>query len=215
MERKPALRDLMDAIAAGATAEAGQLLDAQPQLAAASMSEGATRQTARANFLAALGCYVYAGDTALHVAAAAWSPELLRRLIDAGADPTARNRRGAGPLHYAASGNPDSARWDPDAQARAIAVLVAAGADPNAADANGTTPLHRAIRTRCAAAVEALLRAGADPSVRTRNGSTCERLASVASGRGGAGSPAAKSQQARILELLADQPVNRTVAPLR
>ena len=198
----PSVRDLIEAIAAADPAAALRLIDNDPSLAAQHLSSGATRAEPRANFLPSLGRHLYAGDTPLHVAAAAARPDLLRRLIAAGADTAAKNRLGASPLHAAASGNPDSPRWDPDAQAEAIAVLLSAGADPNGADNNGTTPLHRAIRTRCAAAVEALLNGGADPAIRTRNGSTPMRLASVSSGRGGSGSPNAKAQQARILDLL-------------
>ncbi len=197
------LCDLMASIAGGDEAGAERRLQEQPGLATGQLAEGASRQASTANFLPGIEAYLYAGDTPLHAAAAARSVRLLRRLLEAGADVAARNRRGATPLHYAATGNPDSPRWDPAGQAQAIAMLVAAGADPNAADKNGTTPLHRAIRTRCAAATEALLRAGADRALRTRNGSTPLRLAGVTSGRGGSGSPRAKAEQARIRALLA------------
>jgi hypothetical protein len=199
---QPTVRDLLEAIARGDTAGALRLVDSAPELARGALGKGATRADARANFRPGLGGYLYEGDTPLHTAAAAKRAELLARLIAAGADMMARNRLGATPLHYAASGNPDSPRWNPAAQAEAIGVLVAAGADPNATDKNGSTPLHKAIRTRCAAATEALLKAGADPAIRTKNGSTPLRLAGVTSGRGGSGSPAAKAQQAQILALL-------------
>lgn len=199
---EPTVWDLIEAIAASDLGEADRLLDAAPDLAIGRLEEGASRQQATAYFRPALGRHLYAGDTPLHVAAAAWRPDLLRRLLAAGADVMARNRRGATPLHDAASGDPDAARWDPAAQSEAIAILVAAGADLNAADHNGATPLHRAIRTRCAAATDALLGHGADPAIRTRNGSTAETLASVSSGRGGSGSPRAKDQQARIIARL-------------
>jgi hypothetical protein len=204
-DRPPTLRALIEAIAAGNEAEARRMLTAAPALATAALGEGAGRQTAGAHFLTALRCYVYEGDTALHVAAAAWNTAVIERLVALGADPRARNRRGGEPLHYAASGDPQSERWNPPAQAAAIGALLAAGADPNAADKNGTTPLHRAVRTRCAAAVEALLQGGADATIRTRNGSTPAALATVSSGRGGAGSPEAKAQQALILERLGQE----------
>ena len=203
--RSPTLRDLMEAIATGDVAEAERLLAATPDLATDQLVDGATRQEPLKHFLPTLECYLYKGDSALHIAAAAWQPELLRKLIACGAKVMVRNRRGATPLHHAASGNPDSSRWDPLAQAATIAMLIAEGADPNATDDNGSTPLHKAIRTRCASATDALLRLGADSAIRTRNGSTCRKLASVPSGRGGSGSRQAKEQQARIVELLGRQ----------
>src|SRR4051812_42058712 len=68
--------------------------------------------------------YMYGGDTALHMAAAASRPDMIERLLAAGADVRARNRRGAEPLHYAADPN----RADPSEQASTIRFLIAAGA---------------------------------------------------------------------------------------
>src|SRR4051794_3999415 len=65
---------------------------------------GASRQSARDYFLEPIKHYVYAGDTLLHVAAAAYAMDAARALVLAGADVRARNRRGAEPLHYAADG---------------------------------------------------------------------------------------------------------------
>jgi ankyrin repeat protein len=97
---------------------------------------------------------------------------------------------------------PGSRGWNPAAQAATVACLIAAGADPNALDKSGVAPLHRAVRTRCAAAVAALLKGGADPRRKNKNGSTPMLLASQNTGRGGSGSREAKSEQARIVELL-------------
>ncbi len=146
--------------------------------------------------------YVYAGDTALHVAAAGYRVEILRLLLDMGGDVSARNRRGAEPLHYAADGGPGSRSWNPSAQAETVRCLIEAGADPNATDKSGVTPLHRAVRGRCAAAVSALIRGGADVQRPNRRGSTPLQLASRATGRGGTGSPESKAQQAQILTQL-------------
>jgi hypothetical protein len=197
-----ALRQLMKAIAAGDEATALALLDGAPALATAALAQGATRAAVRENFLNEIAHYVYAGDTALHVAAAAHRPEVARALIAVGARLYARNRRGATALHYAADGGPGSPGWDPAAQAATIALLIAAGADPNATDKNGVTPLHRAVRTRCAAAVGALLAGGADVARTNGNGSTAMMLAVRQTGRGGSGSPEAKAQQAEIIALL-------------
>ena len=153
-------------------------------------------------FLEDIQHYVYAGDTALHVAAASYQEEITAELIARGADVRARNRRGAEPLHYAADGVPGSSHWNPAAQAATIEYLIDAGADPNALDKNGTSPLHRAVRNRCAAAVGALLKGGADPDAANRSGSTSFELATQATGRGGSGSTAARTQQKEILRLL-------------
>jgi ankyrin repeat protein len=203
MDADASLRRLIRAIVAGDDAAVERLLRDAPDLARAALAEGASRTSAAAaNFLPSVGCYLYVGATALQIAAAAYRPELCRRLIAAGASVAAKNRRGWTALHHAADSHPNQPHWDPGRQAQTIAALAAAGADLNALDGNGTTPLHRAIRTRGAAAVAALLEAGADPAARTRNGTTSLRLANVTSGRGGSGSPRAKAEQARIVELL-------------
>jgi ankyrin repeat protein len=145
---------------------------------------------------------VYAGDTALHIAAAAYEPDIVRELVRAGANVAVTNRRGAAPLHYAVDGNPGSARWTPASQLETVTCLVRLGADPNAADKNGMTPVHRAVRNRCAAAVKALIELGADPHATNRSGSTAWQLAHWTTGRRGSGSAAARVQQQEILELL-------------
>ncbi len=85
-------------------------------------------------FLAPIGHHVYAGDTALHLAAASHRPAIVQRLLAHGANALARNRRGAEPLHYAADGAPGHARWDPEGQSRVIEQLIAAGAAPDVRD---------------------------------------------------------------------------------
>ena len=198
------LRRLVDAIVANDAVSFSELIDGSPALAIASFTEGATRQAARPSlcFIREIGHNIYAGDTALHFAAAAYRQEMATQLVKAGAKIHARNRRGGEPLHAAAFGNPDSPGWDPAAQTLTIEFLIGAGADPNAQNMDGATPLHRAVRTRCAAAVRALLDHGADPTIRNKNGSTAMNLALHTTGRSGAGSPAAKAQQQEILQLL-------------
>lgn len=195
------LRRLMSAMASGDGPAALGMLSASPALATASLKQGATRSAATENFLTEISRHIYAGDTALHVAAAAHRPEIARTLIGLGADVAARNRRGATPLHYAADGSPGSHRWNPAHQAETIAVLIASGADANAGDKNGVTPLHRAVRTRSAAAVSALIDDGADARRQNGNGSTAIMLATRQTGRSGSGSPEAKAQQAEIIRL--------------
>ena len=193
---------LARAISAGNSAGATQLLAQTPALALVRVEQGATRLGPGGYFLDDIRHYVYAGDTALHIAAASYQVVVAQELIDLGADVHAKNRRGAQPLHYAADGGPGAAHWQPDAQATMIGFLIDVGADPNATDKNGVAPLHRAIRNRCAAAVRALLDGGADPQLQNGNGSTPMKLATANTGRGGSGSPEAKAQQAEIVRLL-------------
>jgi hypothetical protein len=174
----------------------------QQRFAVQAIRVGASRADAPAYFLDAIHHHAYAGDTALHAAAAAYQTGATRLLISHGALVRARNRRGAEPLHYAADGVPGGPRWNPAAQRAVIECLVAAGADPNARDMNGVTPLHRAVRTRCSAAVNALLDSGADPGLRNGHGSTPLHLAVQNTGRGGSGSSAATHEQREIITLL-------------
>jgi hypothetical protein len=199
-----AFRALVRAIVVGDRAIATKMLAVSPELARMRAAKGATRQEAESYFLDEIGHYLYAGDTALHIAAAAYRERIAMDLIARGADVRARNRRGAEPLHYAADGMPGSRAWDPRAQAGTIVRLIAAGADPNAVDKSGVAPLHRAVRARCAFAVRALLESGADPNARNKNGSTPMLLATRTTGRGGSGSPEAKAQQQEILRLLGE-----------
>lgn len=202
MEGDTALRRLMTMIASSEDPAVLDFLSASPAVALSALKQGATRMSAVQNFLRDIDHYIYAGDTALHVAAAAHRPGIVRELIRHKADVRANNRRGATPLHYAANGNPQSPWWNPATQSATIDVLIASGADPNAVDKNGVTPLHRAVRNRCAAAVRALLDGGADGRRPNGKGSTPMMLAIQQTGRGGSGSPEAKAQQAEILALL-------------
>jgi ankyrin repeat protein len=196
-------------VAAGDTAAASRRLAASPDLAMACLKEGAARHNLEGYFLDEIKHYLYAGDTPLHVAAAAYREEIARKLIAAGADVRARNRRGAEPLHYAVDGGPGSPTWNPGAQAATVASLIAAGADPNAVDRSGVTPLHRAVRTRCTAAVKVLLESGADIRCKNKNGSTPMQIANRTTGRGGSGSPEAKAQQVQIVRLLEQHGASR------
>ncbi|MCU1360531.1 MAG: hypothetical protein JWN99_1820, partial [Ilumatobacteraceae bacterium] len=193
---------LMRAISDGDRATASRSLVDAPDLATAALAIGGTRTTAEDFFLGRLRLQLYSGDTALHVAAAAYDSQLARELLAAGADVRAKNRRGAEPIHAAVTGAPGSDTWDPRRQVELIRCLVEAGADPGATAAGGVTPLLRAVRNRCSAAVRALLDAGADPRHRNDNGSSALDLAGLTTGRGGSGSADAKDEQATIIEML-------------
>ncbi len=105
----------------------------------------------------------------------------LQLLLDAGADPDARDPWGRTALAYAASA----------ANLFAVRLLLDAGADPNTADSAGVTPLMVAADRAAdpvsdalsAAVVRELLRGGADVRLRDRAGRTAtpyvgDRLAS-------------------------------------
>jgi ankyrin repeat protein len=148
----------------------------------------------------AIAHWIYAGDTALHVAAAGYRMKIAELLLAAGADAgAAGNRRRSQPLHYAADGYLDGPFWNPDRQVAMIRLLIDAGADIHAQDKNGATPLHRAVRTRCAAAVTCLLDAGGDATIENNSGSTPFHLAVQNTGRGGSGVEKAKSAQKEII----------------
>jgi hypothetical protein len=145
--------------------------------------------------------WIYAGDTALHLAAAGHRVEIVRRLLAAGADPNAAaNHRRSGPLHYAADGFINGPAWNAAKQVATLGCLLDAGAALHAADKNGATALHRAVRTRCAAAVRCLLQAGSDPALRNKPGSTPFHLAVQNTGRGGSGDAVALQAQQEIIK---------------
>jgi ankyrin repeat protein len=175
-------------------------------LATISCDIGATREEASAFFFPEIAHYLYARDTALHMAAAGFRRDVAALLVAHGANCRARNRRGAEPLHYATDAN----RWDPIAQAETITFLISAGADPNSVDRSGVAPLHRAVRTRSLAAVRALIYGGADATRPNKAGSTPLHLAVQTTGRGGSGSPHAREQQAGIVRLLLERGARAT-----
>ena len=145
--------------------------------------------------------WIYAGDTALHLAAAGHRLEIARLLLAAGADPNAaRNHRRSSPLHYAADGFVNGPAWDAKKQVETIRCLLNKGADIHLQDKNGATALHRAVRTRCAAAARYLLEAGSDPRLRNKPGSTPFHLAVQNTGRGGSGAEVAIRAQREIIK---------------
>lgn len=198
MDRPAELLDFIAAVIDGHLAEIRLRLESDPDLAIRASPCGATRRDAERFFFPAVAHYLYAGDTPLHLAAAACRTEAARLLVEHGADCRARNRLGAEPLHYAARRGPDA----PETQGELIRYLVSLGGEPNARDRSGAAPLHLAVRARSADAVRVLLELGADAKLPNGSGSTPLHLAVQPTGRGGAGSPEALAGQAEIIRLL-------------
>jgi hypothetical protein len=197
-----AFATLVKAVACGDANTVRRLLRGHPSLALHKAANGATRQSAGDYYLKEVGHYLYERDTALHVAAAAYGEAAAAELLANGAQVRARNRHGQEPIHYAVLGRPGSPRWDPSSQMAIIRLLLKAGAVPDCGDRRGVAPLHCAVRTRCSAAVLTLLEAGADPKQVNKSGSTPLMLAMLTTGRGGTGTPEAKAEQQKILEIL-------------
>jgi ankyrin repeat protein len=193
--------DFVRVVVEGDIDKVSRMVAATPTLATMASDVGATREQPASFFFPNIAHYMYAGDTALHMAAAAFRRRVAALLVGHGAHCRARNRRGAEPLHYAADAN----RWDPLAQAETIEYLISVGADPNALDRSGVSPLHRAVRTRSLAAVRALVDGGADSRRPNKAGSTPLHLAVQSTGRGGSGSPQSREQQAAIVRLLLER----------
>jgi len=184
---------LFEAIVADDHSQARQLLKKEPALA--------TELTKRPRLELRIPHWIYAKDSALHVAAAGYRVEMAKLLLDAGADPnSALNHRHSRPLHYAADGYIISKLWNEKNQLAMIRLLLKVGAEINAQDKNGATALHRAVRTRCAAAVQYLLDAGADATIKNKPGSTAFHLAVQNTGRGGSGAEIAKDAQRAIIQ---------------
>jgi len=94
-----ALVTLVMTIVAADDAAVFRMLARDPALARTHFKEGATHQAARIYQIDEIGHYIYGGDTALHLAAAAYRQDTARQLLALGASVHAANRRGAEPLH--------------------------------------------------------------------------------------------------------------------
>src|SRR5947209_17395536 len=99
---KSVVLDFVRHVVSGDIDEVSRRLAASPSLATGPAAVGASRHGAPDFFFTEIAHYLYAGDTALHMAAAAFRRPVAELLIAHGADCHAKNRRGAQPLHYAA-----------------------------------------------------------------------------------------------------------------
>lgn len=108
------------------------------------------------------------GFSPLGLAAFFGRPEVLKLLLNEGADPNApsRNAMKVTPLHSAA------ANREPALSLHMVETLLRAGADPNVQQHGGWTPLQQAAAHGHAGMVELLLSHGADPAMKSDDGST-------------------------------------------
>ena len=106
-------------------------------------------------------------NTPLHHAACEAAPEVLRHLVEAGADVNARNRFGWTPLMIAAG----------HGQSDQVRALVDAGAGIGLTSNMGETALHFASQHGQSDTVLLLLALGADPSLRTTQSQSALDLA--------------------------------------
>jgi Ankyrin repeat len=89
-----ALQTILRSIAVRDRSTAARLLAGSPALARQALDVGATRAEESPYYFEELARFVYAGDTPLHIAAAAYETDIAEELVSRGAHVRARNRRG-------------------------------------------------------------------------------------------------------------------------
>jgi ankyrin repeat protein len=110
----------------------------------------------------------FIGGTPFLVAARTADAELMRLLLDAGADPTLTNEDGSTALMVAAGLGTSSPGEDPGTEAEvleAVSVALDAGLDLDAVDSKGETAMHGAAYKHLPRVVEQLAAVGADIAV--------------------------------------------------
>jgi ankyrin repeat protein len=113
------------------------------------------------------------GYSALGLAAFFKRPEVVRYLLEAGADPRPASRSGGfTPLHSAVA--TDAGECDVEI----VRMLLAKGAEPNAESQAGNTPLHTVAFTGDRECLDLLLTHGADRTIKNDAGLTPRDIAS-------------------------------------
>ena len=151
---------------------ADALLDAEPELGP--LEAAATGRADRLSALLdadpeALNARTPEGFTPLGLAAFLGGPEVVRVLLERGADANddADNQFGVRPVNAAAAAHDHET----------MRLLLDAGADPNARQQAGFTPLHSAAHTDDVEMARLLLDRGADPTLATDDGRDAARIA--------------------------------------
>jgi len=106
--------------------------------------------------------------TPLHEAAGKSLVDLVRLLVDAGADVNARDKFSNTPLRMCASNAQSFANLETFKQS--VQILLDAGADINSGTTINTTSLHSVVKWGNIDAVKFMLEHGADPNIRTTKG---------------------------------------------
>ncbi len=117
---------------------------------------------------------ITSGDTGLHIVIARNDAVWTRFLLQRGADPNIRNKKGVTPLQLATA-----LSFVEGAEA-----LIKGGANVNVADQTGETPLIAAVHARNVTLVRLLLAQGADPDRNDNSGRSARNYMELQNGNG-------------------------------